>query len=90
MDNQVLPPMPPSDDESLAKNRYDGFYKTTAREMWADAQIIRIEDKPYEKHEHNFAAAQGGAKCTKCHFGLLGQFEIQNGKLFYKGEPIGL
>lgn len=82
MDNK-LPPLPPSDQDSLEHNAF-------AREFWKENQITRIEDKPMNKCEHDFKYAPGGAECKKCHFGLTGPLEVRLGKLFYKGEPIGL
>lgn len=82
--------MPPSDRESLDHNKFDGFYKVRARDFWGDNKVNAFPEPVGVKCEHEFKPAEGGAKCTKCHFGLLGQFEVQQGKLFYKGDPIGL
>lgn len=90
MSNYTLPPLPASDDDALAANKYDGFYKTTSRSFWGEAEVIKIEDKPMVKCDHEFIRNPEGAKCTKCHFGLIGPIEVQHGKLFYKGEPLGL
>lgn len=86
----VLPPMPASDRDSLDRNKYDGFYKIRSRDYWGENVINTFEIEEPKKCDHEFVAAEGGAKCQKCHFGLLGIFEISNGKLFYKGEPIGV
>ncbi len=93
MDNprqSILPPMPPSDPKSLEWNRFDSFYKYKSRDFWGDAEIIQEEPKPFQKCEHNFFATPQGVECKKCHFGLVGVFEISNGQLFYKGEAIGI
>lgn len=90
MDRDVLPPMPPSDDEALAKNKYDSFYKLTSRDFWGENKVIKIEETPMTKCEHKFIPNEGGVLCTKCKMGLLGQIEVQDGKLFYKGEQVGL
>lgn len=90
MVNSFLPPLPASDADSLDRNKYDGFYKVKSRDFWGDNVIERIEEKPNVKCTHEFMYTEGGAECKKCHFGLLGPLEIQNGKLFFKGEPIGL
>lgn len=85
----TLPPLPPSDQESMDNNRYDGFYKVRTRNFWADAEIIRIDNTPPKKCEHKFTYVSGGVKCGKCHFGLAGPgLEVQNGKLFHKGKQI--
>lgn len=91
MDNSgVLPPLPPSDQESLDRNRFDGFYRVKARDFWGDAEIHRIDDTPPVKCEHEFKGVQGGVRCQKCNVGLLGPIEVREGKLFSNGEPIGL
>ena len=90
MADKVLPALPPSDEQSLQLNRYDGFYKTKARDFWGDAEVIRIPDTPPKKCDHTFMAVPDGARCQKCHFGLIGFFEVRDGKLFHKGKPLGL
>lgn len=82
MDNK-LPALPGSDQKTLETN---GF----ARDFWKGNQVTRIEDKEMEKCTHEFKSVQGGAECQKCHFGLLGQFEVRSGKLFFGGELVGL
>ena len=82
MDNK-LPPLPGSDQVTLEHNK-------EARDFWKGNQITRIEETEMKKCSHNFTYAVGGAKCTKCNFGLLGQIEVHDGKLFYEGKPIEL
>lgn len=87
----ILPPLPPSDQEALDKNKFDGFYQVKARDFWRDAEINRMDDTPMKKCTHEFKTATDGVECEKCHFGLVANnIEIRNKKLFYKGEPIGL
>lgn len=86
----VLPPLPPSDEASFGSNRFDGFYKVRARDFWGDAEVHRIDDTPPVKCDHEFIGVPGGAKCQKCHFGLLGFLEVRDGKLFHEGNPIEL
>lgn len=86
----ILPPLPGSDQESLDKNKFDGFYKVRARDFWGDNKINRFEEPKDNKHEHQFIATPTGAECEICRFGLFGKFEISNKKLFYKGDPIGI
>lgn len=90
MDNTggILPPLPASDRESLDRNKYDGFYKVKARDFWGENVINTFEIEEPKKCDHEFVAKPAGAECTKCHFGLLGMFEIRAGKLFFKGDPI--
>jgi len=82
MSNVPLPPLPPSDGESLQRNR-------AARNFWGEAEIIRIPDTPAPKCEHEFVNTQEGIRCTRCNFGLLGgQLEARNGQAFVQGEPL--
>ncbi len=85
----ILPPMPPSDQDSLDRNRYDGFYKVGARDFWGENEIHRMDESPVKRCEHEFVGVEGGVKCTKCQFGLLGAgLSIKNGKVLAQGEPI--
>ena len=87
----ILPPLPPSDMESIGKNTYDGNNQTRAASFWGENSIIRIEDKPMEKCNHEFEYSDNGVKCKKCNFGLIANtLEIRDKKLFFKGEPLGL
>ncbi len=84
MSDAKLPPLPPSDGDSLYHN---GAY----RNFWQDAEIIRVDDTPMKKCNHEFEPTPTGVKCKKCHFGLLARdLEIKDGKLYLKGESIGL
>lgn len=85
----ILPPMPPSDQDSLDKNRFDGFYKVGAREFWKDNEINRIPDTPTKKCQHEFVSISGAIRCSKCNFGLLGSgLSVKDGKAYAQGEPI--
>jgi hypothetical protein len=86
----TLPPLPPSDQDSMQANRYDGFYKVTPRSFWGDNEINRIPDVPFKKCKHKFISEEGGVRCSKCNFGLRGSIEARNGKLFYNNQPLGL
>ena len=91
MDNSnTLPPLPSSDQDSMDKNKFDGFYKVRARDFWGDNAIVRVDNTPPSKCNHKFITCEGGVKCQKCHFGLMGQLEVRDEKLFYKGELIEL
>lgn len=86
-----LPPLPPSDVESMARNAFDGNYRTRAASFWGENEVIRIEDTPMEKCDHEFIYSENGVQCKKCHFGLMGvNLEIRDKKLFSQGEPLGL
>lgn len=88
MIDTTLPPLPRSDEEALGKNIYDGFYKVKARDFWGPNQVIRESVRPDKKCPHEFKATPSGAKCTKCHFGLIGPIEVKKGKLIIQGEPV--
>lgn len=77
-----LPPLPPSDGESMYRN-------SKARAFWDGAEIISIPDKPAPKCSHEFINNEGGIRCKKCAFGLLGsQLTAKNGLAYAQGEPI--
>ena len=86
----TLPPLPGSDERSIAWNQKDSFYDVRARDFWGQNQIIREAIKDYEKCNHYFIHKGPEVECKKCHYGLLGNFKIQDGKLFFKGEPLGI
>lgn len=80
--NTPLPPLPPSDGDSLQRSR-------TARNFWEGAEIIRVPDTPIKRCKHKFVNTQEGIRCTRCNFGLLGgQLHAEDGKAFVRGEPI--
>lgn len=83
MQDNKLPPLPGSDQQTLEHDR-------NARDFWKNNQITRIEDTDMPKCKHEFKSAPGGVECQKCHFGLTGQLEVQDGKLLYRGEQIEL
>lgn len=89
MANQVLPPLPPSDPASLAQNRWDQNYETRSGNFW-DGAVTHIEDGPMTNCNHYFIKTETGVRCNKCHFGLSGNFVIQDGKLFINGRSLGL
>ena len=81
MADKILPPMPPSDEGSLRIN-------SKARDFWKLNEVVNEQIQPDRKCPHEFKVAPSGAKCTKCHFGLIGHIEVRKGKLFHKGKPI--
>jgi hypothetical protein len=89
IDSGVLPPMPPSDQDALDRNKYDGFYKVKARDFWGENEIHRIPDQKPVSCEHEFTTVSGGIMCTKCSFGLLGVgLSVKDGKALAQGKPI--
>lgn len=87
-DEGTLPPLPASDPKTLEWNKRDYYYDVKARDFWGKAKLIREELSDFPKCDHYFIPKDRGVECTKCHIGFLGIFEINKGKLFYKGEPI--
>jgi hypothetical protein len=90
MNNKVLPPLPRSDTGAFEKHTFDYFYKRSSQGFWGDNEIIRIEVGPMVKCEHEFVQSGHEVQCQKCHFGLIGPLEVQDGKLFFRGAPLGL
>lgn len=90
MPNEYLPPLPGSDIASLDRNRRDPHYGITPREFWGENTVVREELKPFENCDHYFEYKKEGVLCKKCHMGYVGLLEIRNGKLFHKGEALGL
>lgn len=89
MPSEVLPPMPASDESSMSKNAQNHYYGEKSGDFWAGAQVIRIEDEPPKQCDHYFEGNdKGEAVCKKCHFGFVGIFEILDGQLLVRGEPI--
>lgn len=62
----------------------------TDERFWDHAEVIKIDEKPFTKCEHEFKSTHEGAQCKKCHFGLIGIFDVREGKLFHKNAPIDL
>jgi len=85
-----LPPLPPSDTTSMTRNTYDANYKYTAREFWSKQAVTHIPDTTPTPCDHQFTQIPSGVECMKCHVGFLGHFDVQRGKLFIEGRPVGL
>jgi hypothetical protein len=88
--DKTLPPLPSSDERSISSNRFDPFYRVRAREFWGDNEIHTEIPEKFKKCIHYFVPKPGAAECKKCSFGLMGIFEVQKGKLYYKGKAIKL
>lgn len=84
-----LPPLPSSDEASLARNTYSSFYKVGAREFWQHSELGRNEVPDFKKCEKHFFLKRGEDKvmCRLCHIGwVVGPtYSIRNGDL-YDGE----
>lgn len=88
--DQLLPPLPASDEQSISWNRSDSFYGVRSRDFWSKNHITSNKVDEYKKCNHFFVRKSQGVECQTCHIGFFGYFEIQDGKLFYKGEPLGI
>ena len=88
--NKQLPPLPPSDEESLNKNRYDGFYEVRAKDFWGKNEVVREVVYKDKKCGHNFIYTDNGAECTKCHIGFVGKLEVRDGNLYHHGKKLPL
>ena len=84
----TLPPLPGSDERSLGRNSFDGYYRIKAREFWGENQLVRDKIQDFKPCSHHFKKTDKGAKCEKCHFGLMGSFEISEGKIILDGKPV--
>ncbi len=89
MDNQHLPPLPPSDADSLSRNYYDRFYQRSSRSFWGQNSIEYIKDEPMKTCDHYFQHIQIGIVCKSCGFGFNGHgLTLKDGKLFYGNEQL--
>lgn len=81
VDNK-LPPLPASDPESIAKNRYQGFYGIGSRTYWKDAEVTLNKIKDFEKCSHYFTQHGSQIMCSKCNAGFFGPgIGTQDGRL---------
>lgn len=81
--NQHLPPLPASDPESIARNRYNGFYGVGSREYWQKAEVTLNRLQDTQTCSHYFTQAGIEVRCQKCHMGFRGShMRAENGKLF--------
>lgn len=85
-----LPPMPASDPQSLQWNKRDNYYDIKSRDFWGKARLVREELHDFPNCDHYFIHTKTGVECKKCHIGFISSFEISNGKLYSKGEPLGI
>jgi len=84
----TLPPLPGSDEQSMGRNSFNGFYRVKARDFWGQNQITYNKIEDFKPCSHTFAKTNKGAKCKKCHFELMGSFEILEGEILIKGKPV--
>ena len=87
--DKVLPPLPPCDEASLAKNVFDSSFRTTARDFWGDNKIEQITLNEPRKCEHYFSTTTDGVTCKKCHAGWVGKtLEVRDGQLYVQNQLI--
>lgn len=87
--DQVLPPLPASDPESIAKNRYNGFYGVGSRQYWKDAEVTLHKVQDPQACSHYFVSEGSQVMCTKCHAGYIGAgISAQDGKLIIRNNEV--
>lgn len=90
MSDDRLPPLPPSDGDSLNANAYDGFYDVKTKEFWGQNKLASQKVDPFHRCDHIFEKRESEIVCKKpgCSMGLFGDFDIRDGKLYMRGEPV--
>lgn len=88
----LLPPMPPSDPDSLQRNPFDRFYKYRAQEFWEHSEVTSNEVKDFVKCRHYLVKRNNDVECTLCHVGWQTgpTFTTQDGKLYNNGQELAL
>ena len=87
--SQKLPPLPPSDSESIGKNRYDAFYRKGARDFWGDNYLETVELKDPKKCVHYFERVGKEVMCKKCHIGWMStELKVEDGILYVGKKKI--
>ncbi len=83
----MLPPLPPSDENSLARNVFDSQFQTGARDFWGGNKIERISLDNPKKCEHYFTNTTDGIQCKKCKAGWIGkELQVRDGKLYIHNQ----
>lgn len=76
-----LPDLPGSTEEDLRKNSYHPFFKKTAKEVWAEAEIHHTSIEEHQPCDHLFFFVENGVECKRCHIGYEGIIALKDGKL---------
>ena len=87
--DQVLPPLPASDPESISRNKFDGFYGVGSRKYWKDAEVTlhRLEDP--RSCKHYFIQEGSQVSCKSCNAGFTGAgISAQDGKLIIQNKVV--
>ena len=81
--DKVLPPLPPCDEESIARNVFDPQFRVGAKDFWGNNKRERINLEKPKTCEHYFTLTESGVECKKCRAGWVGkEMEARDGKLF--------
>lgn len=87
----ILPSLPGSDESSIQRNAYHGFYGVGARDFWGENAISsnKLEDK--RKCDHYFVREGMEVRCQACFMGWVAPYDIQtkDGKLYINDKEIG-
>lgn len=88
---KTLPPLPASDQESISRNVYDGFYKSGSRSFWGENVIETIKLKAYTKCEHYFERLGKEIQCKNCHIGWISSdMRTEDGVLYVGKEKVNI
>lgn len=84
-----LPPLPPSDEDSLTKNKKDSFYEKKSGDFWNKAFIEHTTIGKKNKCEHDFEETVTGVRCKKCYMGLEGkELKVTKGHVFFGNQRL--
>lgn len=84
-----LPPLPASDPEAIAQNRFSGFYTVGSRDFWKYSRVThnRLTDK--QKCLHQFSEINNEILCDSCHVGFpKTNVQAKNGKLLINNKEV--
>lgn len=92
MANDVeLPGLPASDETSLTRNSYDGFYNVKAREFWGKNRIVSRKVDDFQSCRHYFVSKDAEIRCRNCNMGFpSGLVGVIEGKLVINGKTLEL
>jgi len=87
--DEVLPPLPASDPESISKNRYSGFYSVGSRQYWKDAEVTLHKVQDPLECSHYFIQEGSQVSCKQCNAGFTGAgVSAQDGKLIVQNKAV--
>ena len=89
--NNKLPPLPPSDSESLSKNTFDPYFRIGARDFWKGNHVEQIILKESKECDHRFQYTVDGVECKKCRIGWVGkELGVRDEALYVNNELVSL